>query len=89
MSDGVYDSGSDGDCDQIIHKCPHLQNILMARNDAKRGMKCTKLILTRLNTFLDRSLSVSKVLRLECKRMNEALDNAMSPVIELGWYALY
>jgi hypothetical protein len=44
----------------------------------------TKLILTRVNTFLDRSLSVSKVLRLEYKRMNEALDNAMSPVIELG-----
>jgi hypothetical protein len=81
VSSRVYDASSDGDCNYIIHNCPHLRIILMASGSARELKRRTKLSLTRLSTVFERSLRVSKLSRFEDTRMNEALDIAMSPEI--------
>lgn len=48
------------------------------RRDAE--VSRTKLNLTRLNTVADKSMSVSKLLKFDDIRMNEALESATSPI---------
>jgi hypothetical protein len=79
VSSRVYDASSDGDCNHIIHSCPHLRTMLMTSGDTRKLKRRTKLNLTRLSTFLERSLKTSKLLRFDDTRMNEALDIATSP----------
>ena len=49
----------------------------------------TKLNFTRFMTIRERLVSVSKLLRSEDRRINEALDIATSPAVEVSQYKLH